>query len=417
MKKICLTTLGIFILFSAAFAQQFSVDTTGYKNEKLHLEETNLISGYYNQDGNHSAVTGGIGTQKLNDISNIIELKFVKYDNITNNKYTLNLETGLDHHTAASQAFINKSGASKPYGTRFYPSLNWKVEQANKLTVGFGVAYSGEFNYHSYSANFLIGKASKNENTEVTFKAQAFFDRVTMLEPSELIPKTTTVNIITYTTASGRTYTSGGGHGENIPTSPRNTFSGSLTWSQVVNKNFQFALISDIVGQSGLLSLPFHRVYFKSTNDSAKIENLPGTRIKIPLGLRMNYFPGDKVVMRAYYRYYIDDWGVKAHTASLEVPYKISPFASIAPFYRYYIQTAADYFAPYAQHSLSDQYYTSNYDLSAFTSHYVGVNIRLTPKKGVFNVPWFNMIEFRYGHYIQTTGLHADNFGINLRFK
>jgi hypothetical protein len=66
---------------------------------------------------------------------------------------------------------------------------------------------------------------------------------------------------------------------------------------------------------------------------------------------------------------------------------------------------------------MSDQYYTSNYDLSAFTSQFVGVNIRITPEKGVFHVPYFSMVEFRYGHYFQTTGLVANNVGINLRFK
>jgi len=37
--------------------------------------------------------------------------------------------------------------------------------------------------------------------------------------------------------------------------------------------------------------------------------------------------------------------------------------------------------------------------------------------KGVFNIPFFNMIDLRYGHYSQTTGLQANNIGINLRFR
>ena len=97
----------------------------------------NLVSGYYNQDGNHSAVTGGIGTQKLNDVSNIIDLKFVKWD-AANNKYSWNFELGVDHHTAASQAYVSKSGASRPGGTRIYPSINWQVEKNNGFNYGFG---------------------------------------------------------------------------------------------------------------------------------------------------------------------------------------------------------------------------------------------------------------------------------------
>jgi hypothetical protein len=420
MKRICLTVIGIYILFLASFAQQFKTDTSGYKNLDLKLEEVNLVSGYYQQDGNHSAVTGGIGTQKLNDISNVLELKFVKW-NIFDDKYTFSVEAGLDHHTAASQKYISKTGASKPYGTRFYPSFSWKVENANRTTVGFGASFSSEFNYHSYGINFSLGKVSRDKNREVNFKAQAFFDKVTMIEPSEFTPKPTGGGTaVTYTTASGRVITSysGSGASSGIPKNPRNTFSGSLSLSQVVNKNFQVAVITDGVAQNGLLSLPFHRVYFNSNGaDSVKIENLPSTRFKLPLGLRMNYFAGDKVVFRTYYRYYTDSWGINSHTAMIEIPYKISPFVSFSPFYRYYTQTAANYFAPYKVHATTDQYYTSNYDLSAFSSQFVGFNLRITPKKGVFKIPMFSMIELRYGHYVQTTSLQADNIGINFRFK
>jgi hypothetical protein len=417
MKKICLTVVGIFILFGAAFSQQFEQDTSEYKNRNLKLDEVNLVSGYYNQDGSHSAVTGGIGTQKLNDISNILELKFMKWGNLNDNKYTFGIELGVDHHTAASQAYISKTGASKAYGTRIYPSINWQVEKENRTTIGFGLSYSSEFNYHSYGANFTLGKASKNNNREITFKAQAFIDKVTMIEPTELIPQVVHTSPTTYTTASGRVVTSGGSGSSGLPTSPRNTFSGSLTLSQVVNKNFQLALITDVVTQNGLLSLPFHRVYFNYNKDTAKIENLPNNRLKIPLAMRLNYFAGDKIIIRTYYRYYTDNWGVKAHTASIEIPYKITPSVSLAPFYRYYIQTAASYFAPYKEHLLTDKYYTSNYDLSAFSAQYIGFNFRITPVNGVFKIPFFNMAEIRYGHYIQSTGLHAENIGLNLRFK
>lgn len=133
--------------------------------------------------------------------------------------------------------------------------------------------------------------------------------------------------------------------------------------------------------------------------------------------MRLNYFLGDKIIVRAYYRYYTDSWGIKAHTASLEVPYKVSPFFSISPFYRYYVQTASLYFAAYQEHLATDTYYSSNYDYSAFSSQYFGINFKITPKNGVFNIPAFNTLEIRYGHYLQTTGLQANNIGISLKFK
>ncbi len=420
MKKLSLFAIGMYCMVLSAFSQSTVADTSGYKSKKLKLDEANLVTGYYNQTGDHSAVTGGIGTQKLNDVANIIDLQFVKWDGV-NNKYTWNAELGVDHHTAASQKYVSITGASKAGGTRVYPSINWQVENNNGYTFGLGAAISSEYNYQSRSVNFLLGKTSKNKNTEISFKGQAYFDKVTLIEPSELVPKTTvtTGTITTYTTASGNIISSGGGteyHKAHIPASARNTFAGSLSITQVINKNIQLAFIADGVAQDGYLSLPFYRVYFKN-QDSAKIEHLPGTRYKLPLGIRLNYFLGDKIIVRAYYRYYTDSWNINAHTASLEVPYKVSPFFSISPFYRYYVQSASPYFAAYKEHLTTDAYYSSNYDYSAFNSQYFGVNVKITPKNGVFNIPYFNTLEIRYGHYLQTTGLQANNIGINLKFK
>lgn len=415
MKKICLTVVGLYFGLLSAFSQSYNVDTTSYKNQNLKLEEVNLVSGYFNQDGNNSAITGGIGSQKLSDVSNVFELKFVKQNEI-NNKYTLDFEAGFDHHTSASQAYVNPLGTARAWGNRFYPSVNWQVEKGNGVTIGVGTSLSTEVNYHSVGLDFSLGKTSKNKNTDINFKGQAYFDHVVLIEPTEFVPKPVVTGPTTYTTASGNIISSSGQIIKvRIPRTPRNTFSGSLTLSQIVNKNFQVALIAEGVAQQGYLGLPFHRVYF--TDGSEKIENLPSTRFKLPLGIRLNYFLGDKIILRSYYRYYTDDWGIKAHTASLEVPYKVSPFVSISPFYRYYIQTASSYFAPYAKHQVTDTYYTSNYNLSAFSSQYFGVNIRITPEKGVLNIPFFNMVDLRYGRYSQTTGLQANNIGINLRFK
>lgn len=418
MKKICLTLVGIYLAFVSAFSQESATDTSGYKSEKLKVEEVNLVTGYYSQNGNHSAVTGGIGTQQLTDFSNVIDLKLVKWNLGTNKKYNFDFEAGIDHHTAASQAYISKTGASSPGGTRFYPSGSFTIENENKSTFGMGLSISREYNYHSFGLNFQLGKKSANSATEVNFKGQLFLDNVSLIMPSELNNSVGYNNYqySTYSSASrggssllSNIFSSGENH---IPTSPRNTYSGSLTISQIVNRSLQFSIISDLVVQSGLLSLPFHRVYFKS--GSMLVEKLPDARIKIPIGLRMNYFMGDNIIFRTYYRFYKDDWGIMAHTASLEVPYKLNSFFSLAPFTRLYSQQASKYFAPYKQHASSDQYYTSNYDLSKFNSKLIGLNIRFNPPKGDFI---FDMVEVRFSHYLQSTGLNANNVGLNLRFK
>jgi len=164
-----------------------------------------------------------------------------------------------------------------------------------------------------------------------------------------------------------------------------------------------------------LLATRYQRDYF--TDGSERIENLPGSRYKLPIGARLNYFLDDRFIIRTFYRYYMDNWGIRAHTAELEIPVKLTSFVSVSPFYRYNNQVGTRYFAPYGQHNSADQYYTSDYDLSTLNSDFFGAGIRLAPPKGVFGYQHLNMLELRYGHYTRSTGLNSNIITLNLKFK
>jgi hypothetical protein len=395
-------------------------DSTAYNPRKLHIDEINLVSSYYSQNGNHSPVTGGIGTEKVTDFANGLDLKLVWLGN-NDNKNTLSAGLGFDVHTSASQAFVSKTGASQTGGTRIYPSVDWTIEKAKTgNTFGIGTYFSSEYNYQSFGADVHFSLKTPDKNGEFSFKAQAYLDKVTLIYPSEFIPTTTTVvsGVTVVTSASGVTSTSGGsGHSAkaSIPTSPRNTYTASMAYSQVINPRLQVMFLADVVKQDGYLSLPFHRVYFSNGKDT--IERLPSSRFKLPLGVRLNYFMGDNVIVRSYYRYYFDDWGTRSNTANLEVAYKVTPFLSLSPFYRFYNQSAAKYFAPYEGHSANEQYFTSNYAYAQFNSSFYGIGFRVAPPKGVLGWQGLHDFELRYGHYSQSTDLASDVVSLSLGFK
>src|SRR5438309_6392198 len=100
MRKISLTVIGYYLSILSAFSQN-TTDSSQYKSRKLQLDEVNFVSGYYHQNGNHSAVTGGIGTENLTDFANTIELKMSKYDKNLR-KHTWDFEMGVDHYSSAS---------------------------------------------------------------------------------------------------------------------------------------------------------------------------------------------------------------------------------------------------------------------------------------------------------------------------
>lgn len=390
---------GILSTYAQTKPQPVKADSTRYQSRKLKIDEINLVSAYYHQNGNNSAVTGGIGTEKMSDFANTIDLQMSKF-NKNGKKNTFLFELGVDHYTSASSDKIDPSTISSASSadTRIYPSLNWTHSNEDTgNSFGFTGSYSTEFDYQSMGAAFNLTRLSKDKNTQFDFKLQAFLDQWTVILPIEL-----------------RTGNTGRGD-EQYDTAPRNSFSASFSLSQVINQKFQAALILEPSYQKGLLATKYQRDYF--TDGSLRSETLPDKRYKLPIGLRMNYFLDDRFVIRTFYRYYMDNWGISAHTAELEIPVKINSFFSISPFYRYNNQVGTKYFAPYGQHSPSEQYFTSDYDLSTLSSDFYGAGIRFSPPKGVFGWQRLNMLELRYGHYSRSTSLVSNIVSLNLKFK
>src|SRR5258705_3025496 len=112
MKRIFITGLALLGLFQYQLrAQNVATDATSYQNKKLKVDEVNLVSSYYKQDGDNSAVTGGIGSEHLTDIANTIDVKLIKYGE-NGIKHTFDIEAGIDHYTSASSDMIDLSANS-----------------------------------------------------------------------------------------------------------------------------------------------------------------------------------------------------------------------------------------------------------------------------------------------------------------
>ena len=398
MKKIVITVAALVMCLNVAKAQS---DSTS--NRKLKIDEVNFITSYYHQDGNNSDVTGGIGSEKLDDFGNSIDLQLSRFDK-KNNKHTFGVELGIDVYSSASSDKIDpttiSSASSKD--VRISPSLNYLKENAkNNTALGGGVSFSQEFDYTSIGANVLFAKATKDKNREFSAKASVFLDTWSVILPVELR------NIETDFKYK---------QGDNAP---RNSYNLALGLSQVVNQRLQVSILTDIGYQTGLLGTAYQRVYFGDNGNNAYSEKLPDNRFKLPVGLRANYFLGDKFILRSFYRFYTDSWNLTAHTAELEIPYKITPFVSVAPFYRFYSQSGVDYFKPYKEHLLSDnsEFYTSDYDLSKFTSHLFGLNFRMVSANGLMGVKKLNVVELRYSYYNRSTDLTSHLITLALKFK
>lgn len=283
-------------------------------------------------------------------------------------------------------------------------------------TYGARAGFSKEFDYTSFSAGLNYTKEWNEGNTELNLNAQAFIDRWKIIYPELWLPSVWNDNYLTNPN--------------------RNSFNAQVFFSQIISPRLILGLSAEMIYMTGLLSTPFHSVYFSDQPDwMLDIERLPSSRLKIPLGIRLNYFPLDFLVLRTNYRFYTDDFGIKAHSIEIEAPLKLSGSFTVSPFYRYHTQTASKYFAPKFMHLSTEEYYTSDYDLSALHSHKIGLGIKYYPLMGILrSKPVFSYagidqytgykglfmlkyIELRSAYYTRSTDLNAFNISINLGFS
>ncbi len=192
MKKLSLSVIGMYLMMVHAFSQAVRMTAPAYRPKKLKLDEVNLVTSYYDQTANKSAVMGGDpgpkGIADVTDFANGIDIKFIGWDK-WQRKNTLSVGLGIDYHTAASQAYVDSNGTSRNDGTRIYPTLSWSRENDQKGTsFGMGVYYSAEHNYyHSIGLNASVSKRNKT-NGEFSLKLVGFFDQIKMIYPSEFYP-------------------------------------------------------------------------------------------------------------------------------------------------------------------------------------------------------------------------------------
>ena len=308
MRKICLTVVGMYLTLLHAFSQVSYTDSSGYKSKALKLDEVNLVSSYYNQTADKSAVMGGRTDSKGNgdvtDLANGLDVKFIGWDG-KGRKNSLTLGLGIDYHTAASQAYVDSNGRARNNGTRIYPSLDWTIENPKTgREFGLGAYYSAEHNYyHSIGLNTSVSKKN-HHNGEFSAKLTGYFDQIKMILPSEFIPVDsiknvpTTDSIVYITTASGRTealtYVNGqpvGGTPKTvIPSKSRDSYTASFSFSQVINQRMQGSIALDLVYQTGYLGLPFHRVYLNTGERHNR--KPPFTAIQTPYRSSPELFPG-----------------------------------------------------------------------------------------------------------------------------
>ncbi len=433
LKKIYIVSF-LFVSFYGV-SQEVQVDSTvTYKKRVLETTEVDFLTSYYSQDGSNAAVSGGIGSEELTDATAAFVVSIPMNDDDI-----LTIDASVSAYTSASSSNINPfngSQAANPFvassgasssdvwanitGAYSHSSDDRNDIWSAKLSV------SSEYDYFSAGIGGSYTKLFNEKNTEVSINANVYIDTWNAIYPIEFRGSNNGedgFNINNYTITGNQDYNPSF---TAFDSEGRNSYALGFGFSQILNKKLQGSLALDFVKQDGLLSTPFQRVYFSDVEDSFienfhladDVERLPNNRFKIAVGGRLNYYINETFVLRTYYRYYFDDWGIKSYTVSLEIPIKITDKFTLYPSYRFYNQTAADYFAPYNQHLSTNSFYTSDYDLSKYSANQYGFGVSYTDIFSKLHL-WklgLKTIDLKYHKYDRDSGLSANIISGGLKF-
>jgi hypothetical protein len=282
------------------------------------------------------------------------------------------------------------------------------------------LSVSNEHDYSSFGFGGSISRLYHEKNTELSLHGSVYLDNWLAIYPVELRPFGANgfgLNddfFYYYNVTGNKNYQP---KFTEFSNTKRNSYSAGISFIQILSKNLQAIFSTDFVFQDGLLSTPFQRVYFSDIADSYidnfhladDIERLPNQRLKCAGGTMLNYYINERLILKSYYRYYQDDWGISSNTIIFEMPIKIYSKFTLYPSFRYYDQSAAIYFAPYNRHLSTDEFYTSDYDLSKFQSNQLGLGVTYTDIFTSVQIAGFGLksLDINVSRYKRNSGLKS----------
>ena len=366
---------------------------------RVKQSDISLVYNQYLQTGDNSAVTGGIGTERLTIYGPAFSMSHTFGNNI------IDFDLGIDVISSASTDNIDfvESSPSR-LDARTYTSLGYsRILEEGRMTVNGGMSASIESDYTSVGVNFGVVGSSEDRMNTYSAQAQMFFDdlRWGRLQGGFLKPPI------------GLIYPEELRFREWYDVSNRNSYNLNLGFSRIIDQRNTFGGFLTLSFQEGLLATPFHRVYFN--DGSLAVELLPNERFKAALTGSWNTFLGGNIILRNSLHGYVDTFSIGSFAVESEAVFKLNARWNLQPSARFYLQSASKYFAPFEAHDPSDEFYTSDYDLSEFNSLNLGLRLSHSPtgrKNGnLANISW------QYYYYGRSNNLAAHTLSMILNFK
>lgn len=149
--------------------------------------------------------------------------------------------------------------------------------------------------------------------------------------------------------------------------------------TQILTRNFVVNINYEGVNDQGFLNNPYRQVRY--TDPSAALgyswepEIYPETKRSSATAVRGMYYLPYRASLKGEFRYYTDSWGVDGWNAELAYVHPLSAGITLEGKYRFYTQSAADFYSDLFPRANAQNFMARDKELSEYVNHTIGAGI------------------------------------------
>jgi len=280
---------------------------------------------------------------------------------------------------------------------RFAANLSWETPVTRQLKRISGLSFSAETDYLSLGATYTLTYDTNHKNTTWTAGLGVNSDRIAPIggKHEGLVEVPTTVTNQGQGGGEDDEH-EGGGEGLEAFLDGEKKLSSDILLgvTQVLSRKSLLQVNYGYGKTTGYMNDPYKMVTVVDPANSPTAgqpvakdaannlypyiyENRPDSRTKQSVYWKLNHQFNEDVVYLSY-RYYWDDWDIKSHTYDLRYRLQLSKHTYLQPHYRYYQQSAANFYRYFLVYSGAGQftppeYVSADYRLGEMSGSTVGL--------------------------------------------
>ena len=348
----------------ALFCGNAHSDAEDSSKDGVRVEEAHVRFTYFDQKGfgyQSQAGPGPAGSERLRVYSPMFYVRFRQNDKV---EHTITVP--IDIITSASTDAIDVVTKASLHNEAVTAMIDTRVKTTDDDTLKFTYGGHVEEWFRSIFGGVGYTRDLAQDNATISVRIDGSFDWFKPYGPwpRRLVPLTSKFDF-------------------------RGALSGSVEVSQILSPTTLVKAGYGVAWQKGALLTPWNSVPFLCNPDVTECfarvqEKFPGTRLKQTVsGLLAQHIPRTSTTVRLSYRFFADDYDVRAHTLLGEIYQYVTERAYVSTHYRAHRQTAVYFWT--SNIGLADfdpgAPRTSDSDLAEFWAHEWGAKFlfHITP--------------------------------------